>query len=268
MLDFYNIFFKNIYFHKNKYNVYFDLGLILGSLKSDNELNIYLNNSITNNLIPKYVLENGRKISKYNNINFNNMKKDIIDKLKLNYNISIDNTVLIINRRDSRQLENINSLIKYLKIKGFNTNIIYLENMNLFEQIKTVSKYKYIITACGSVQVHITFLNKNSKYIELCESGFRYPNTSIYGYYNNIETYSICIPLSNIVKEKLSSNFMITHFFNIANNLPNIIKNTSTDIEREKLYYSKLIELNLFFIHNIQNIDCNQYIKYIDLILP
>ena len=69
----------------------------------------------------------------------------------------------------------------------------------------TVSKYKYIISACGSVQVHISFLNKKSKYIELCESGFRYPNTSIYGYYNSIDTYSISIPLKIGLKNKLSN---------------------------------------------------------------
>ena len=46
------------------------------------------------------------------NINFNNMKKDIINKLKLNYNICIDNTVLIINRRDFKK--RLTKIIKHL----------------------------------------------------------------------------------------------------------------------------------------------------------
>ena len=127
-----------------------------------------------------------------------------------------------------------------------------------------VSQYKYVICACGSVQVHISFLRKDCTFIELCESGFRYPNTSIYGNYNNIRTYSLTCPLH---EKYFKSNYKITDTMNKLfkgfDKMPQMITNDIRSIEREKDFYSTLMNQNCFWIHTIQDIDCNDHIDKI-----
>lgn len=267
---FYKMIFNNIFTNINNSNYeIIDLGIIIGSKLNSEKDVIYLSKSDIKIDIPDYVIENGRKLSEYNKKMLNKLIIIIKNNLNIdnNFNNEIDNkNILIINRsKPPRELINLNNLIFKLNSIGYKCDIICFENLDLYKQIKLISSYKNIITACGSVQVHICFINKNAKYIELCESGFRYPNTAIYGYLCNKKTYSLCAPLDNnyFLNCIKNQNIETQNLFNIGNSLPSIINNDINSIEREKKFYSKLISLNCFDIHTIQNIDCNKYINKI-----
>lgn len=180
--NFYEIFFDNIFTNDDNFEI-IDIGIIIGSrINSENDV-IYLAKSTPNINIPDFVIENGRKLTDYNKDMLNKMITVIKYYLNINDSLELDNKhILIVNRSKSpRKLNNLDKLITNLNNFGYECNEVFFENIDLYEQIKLISSYKNIITACGSVQVHICFINKNSKYIELCESGFRYPNTAIYG---------------------------------------------------------------------------------------
>ena len=263
--DFYSSLFTNIYYKDiHKYNV-IDIGIIMGSKINSESSNIYLAKSQINFNIPNNILTNGRIITDYNHLHMNNMankiKKKMIDD---EHEILDEKYVLIINRNKSpRKLINLHILEKKLKLHGKIFKIVSFDNMKLIDQIKLVSSYQTIIAACGSVQVHISFLNKQAKYIELCESGFRYPNTAIYGKYFNINTYNICLPLKNNMESIRNKNINTIKLFSIGDNYPSLITNTNDDIIREKNYYSKLMTLGCFNIHMNQDIDCSDYIDNI-----
>ena len=263
--DFYSSLFTNIYYKDiHKYNV-IDIGIIMGSKINSESSNIYLAKSQINFNIPNNILTNGRIITDYNHLHMNNMankiKKKMIDD---EHEILDEKYVLIINRNKSpRKLINLHILEKKLKLHGKIFKIVSFDNMKLIDQIKLVSSYQTIIAACGSVQVHISFLNKQAKYIELCESGFRYPNTAIYGKYFNINTYNICLPLKNNMESIRNKNINTIKLFSNGDNYPSLITNTNDDIIREKNYYSKLITLGCFNIHMNQDIDCSDYIDNI-----
>ena len=143
--------------------------------------------------------------------------------------------VLIINRDKSpRKLINLHVLEKKLNLHGKVCKVVSFDNMKLIDQIKMVYSYQTIIAACGSVQVHISFLNKCAKYIELCESGFRYPNTSIYGNYFNINTYNMCLPLKNNMDYIRNKNAYTKKVFLNGDKYPSVITKTNHDIIREK----------------------------------
>ena len=45
--------------------------------------------------------------------------------------------------------------------------------------------------------------------------------------------------------------------------MPDIITNDINSIEREKQFYSKLMSYNCFWIHTIQDINCNEHMNNI-----
>ena len=200
----------------------------------------------------------------------NNRNKDLAVTNLLGINITnnfIDKSVLIINRLKTRKLLNVNLMKNLFENKGYNVKIVEFEKLKLEEQISLVSTYEYIIAACGSVQVHISFMNMKSKYIELCESGFRYPNTAIYGYYFNIDTKNLCIPLDISIRNKCFHNHVVKELFEKGDKMPEIILPTAIDIDREKDFYENLLGNNCFFIHNCQNIDCKRYLDNLQKLL-
>ena len=179
-----------------------------------------------------------------------------------------EKNILIIDRKNSpRKLKHLDILIQNLEKRKYKCVVVQFDKMPLIEQIQLVNNYTNIIAACGSVQVHIAFMQEKTRYIELCESGFRYPNTSIYGNYFNINTYSISFPLVeeyNVIRNK---NKATKSLFFEGDNFPNIITNSNSDISREKNYYSKLMNLGCFNIHTIQDIYCEKYLSSIEKIL-
>lgn len=263
--DFYISLFTNVYYKNiHQYNL-IDIGVIMGSKINSETSNIYLAKSQININIPSNILTNGRNITDYNRLHINNMANEI--KKKMIYDeieIFDEKHVLIINRDKSpRKLINLHVLEQKLNLNGKICKVVSFDNMNLIDQIKMVYSYQTLIAACGSVQVHISFLNKRAKYIELCESGFRYPNTAIYGNYFNINTYNICLPLKNNMDYIRNKNANTKNLFLNGDKYPSVITNTIDDIIREKKYYSNIMTLGCFNIHMTQDIDCNYYIDNI-----
>lgn len=247
-----------------------EIGIIMGSdsaqLDHYNDVDkiIYLSKSVIYQTIPPYVIENGRNITDYNRKMLNLMALDIKNKLNIKHDdMKSENVILIINRsKFPRRLVNLDRLVEFLESKNQRCDVTSFDFMNLEEQIKLISTYKKVIVACGSVQVHISFLHKECKYIELCEKGFRYPNTSIYGNYFDIDTSSITKPIG---KEFDIKDISIKSLFDKTT--PSIIKNNVDDIKDEKEFYSKLIRMNCFVIHTHQDIYCENYLTDIADIL-
>lgn len=263
--DFYISLFSNVYYTDiHQYNL-IDLGVIMGSKINSEKSNIYLAKSQINMNIPSNILTNGRNITDYNRLSINNMATEIKKKIIQNeIEIFDENYVLIINRDKSpRKLINLHVLEKKLNLHGKVCKVVSFDNMKLIDQIKMVYSYQTIIAACGSVQVHISFLNKCAKYIELCESGFRYPNTAIYGNYFNINTYNMCLPLKNNMDYIRNKNANTKKIFLNGDKYPSVITNTNDDIIREKNYYSNIMTFGCFDIHMNQDIDCSDYIDNI-----
>lgn len=267
---FYKMLFDNVFTHAiddDDYNI-IDLGVIMGS-KIDTETDvIYLSKSVLSIDIPSFVLDNGRKLTTHNKHMLNQMIHIIHNKLHINVNnhqLNDDKNILIINRsKPPRLLQNLSSLTNTLENKGYTCNIVSFDNLDLHKQIKLINSYKHIITACGSVQVHICFIQKNATYIELCGSGFRYPNTAIYGFFCDKKTYTLCSPLDDhpILNSIKNRNIQTKNLFD-NDQLPMIIHNDIQSIDREKIFYSNFISMNCFDIHMIQNIDCSRYIETI-----
>lgn len=267
--EFYNCVFEKIYYFDDmelrNMNI-IDIGVIMGSPIGSETNMIYLSKSIipSNLNLPNYVIENGRKTTSHNKTNIVNMSHIIKNKLLQNVEIFDTNKVLIVDRKTSpRKLLNIDKLISSLKKNNYETTLVSFDSLSLSDQIRLISSFKNVIVACGSVQVHISFLQKDAFFIELCESGFRYPNTSIYGNYHNINTYSITCQLSKALDKIRYQNNEITQLFNNGDKMPNVICNTIEDIEREKIFYSTLLNLDCFRIHMIQDIDCEKYVQSI-----
>mgnify|MGYP001348155510 CR=1 FL=1 len=263
--DFYKCLFKNI--NINSDNDIVDLNIILGSV-INSEINklYYLSNTLTLSNIPLNILDNVRKPTEYNKIMGIELRDLILDKLNIKIEDIITNEVLIINRKGSRKLMEIENLTKYLKSNNYNYKIVYMEDYNLTEQIKLVRSYKNVITACGSVQVHISFMKENSKWIELSEPGFRYPNTSVYGNRFNINTFMLCSSLKNNLNFLRNLNISTKKLFQMSDKLPYIITNNLDDIKREVMWYTQLLSpecIKCYGILHQQNIYCNDYINII-----
>lgn len=263
---FYNSIFSKVHTESRYDYECIDLGIIMGSSFNSEIYNIYLALSRFKIDIPNEIVENGRKITDMNKNSINEMSKIIKNKLNIT-NDFIDKSVLIINRSKTRKLLNIDLIKNLFENKGYTIKTVEFEKLKLEEQISLVSSHEYIIAACGSVQVHISFMNMKSKYIELCESGFRYPNTAIYGYYFNIDTKNLCIPLDVSIRNKYFHNTVIKELFEKGDKMPEIILPTVIDINREKEFYINLLGNNCFFIHNCQNIDCKRYLDSLQKIL-
>ena len=268
-LPMYKSIFKNVLSASSNFSYkYIDVGIVLGSPINSESKAIYLARTSTNINIPLNILTNSRKLNELNKNAINRLANNILETYKndTNFNNESNKEVLIINRNSkTRQLLNVEKFIQEL---SFNVDIVTFDNMSLFEQIQLVRSYKYIIVACGSVQVHVSFLKKTTIFIELCEPGFRYPNTAIYGNYFNINTFSICRPLlqNNIHYSKIKqNNNLLKHINN--NKLPSIITNSNNDINREKDYYEGLLKLGGFFIHTEQNIDSLLYIDEVKTLI-
>jgi len=268
-LPMYKSIFKNVLSASSNFSYkYIDVGIVLGSPINSESKAIYLARTSTNINIPLNILTNSRKLNELNKNAINRLANNILETYKndTNFNNESNKEVLIINRNSkTRQLLNLEKFIQEL---SFNVDIVTFDNMSLFEQIQLVRSYKYIIVACGSVQVHVSFLKKTTIFIELCEPGFRYPNTAIYGNYFNINTFSICRPLlqNNIHYSKIKqNNNLLKHINN--NKLPSIITNSNNDINREKDYYEGLLKLGGFFIHTEQNIDSLLYIDEVKTLI-
>jgi len=264
---FYNAIFSKVHTETRYDYEYIDLGIIMGSSFNSEILNIYLALSRFKIDIPNEIVENGRKITDMNKNSINEMSKIIKNKLNITNSNFIDKSVLIINRLKTRKLLNVNLMKNLFENKGYNVKIVEFEKLKLEEQISLVSTHEYIIAACGSVQVHISFMNMKSKYIELCESGFRYPNTAIYGYYFNIDTKNLCIPLDISIRNKCFNNHVVKELFEKGDKMPEIILPTAIDIDREKEFYENILGNNCFFIHNRQNIDCKIYLDNLQKLL-
>ena len=170
----------------------------MGSVVNTENNNLYyLSRTTTLPNVPLKILDNIRKTTDYNK----KMGKEMSDLILQKFNVlpehKTEKDVLIIDRKNSRKLKNLRVLCNYLDNNNFNYEIVIMEDLNLSEQIKLIRSYKNIICGCGSVQVHISFLREGSKWIELSEPGFRYPNTSVYGNRFNIKTYMLCTPLKD-----------------------------------------------------------------------
>lgn len=241
------------------------IGSVIGSIYGSETSNIYLSNTILKDAIPNDILENGRKVSDFNRTMMHSFTETVKNHFIKEPNHLPDDKLLIIDRKKSpRRLLNVEDIINKLNTHGFDCTKVTFDDIELYQQITMVSKYKYIICACGSVQVHISFLRKDCTFIELCESGFRYPNTSIYGNYNNIRTYSLTCPLhEKYFKSKYKITYTMYELFKGVDKMPQIITNDTSSIEREKEFYSKLMTQNCFWIHTIQDIDCNDHIDNI-----
>lgn len=243
----------------------FNVGSIIGSIHGSEESNIYLSKTILKSPIPNHILENGRKLSDFNRIMMQSFTRKVKEHFIEESKQISDDKVLIIDRQQSpRKLLHVEHVIDKLKERGFHCTKVTFDNIDLAQQIRMVSQYKNIICACGSVQVHISFLRKDCTFIELCESGFRYPNTSIYGNYNGILTYSLTTPLKEQYYDpKYKMNDMANKLFRGASEMPGVITNDMSSIEREKKFYSKLMSYNCFWIHTIQDIHCDDHIDNI-----
>ena len=254
------------YKYKSSLNI-IKIGSIIGSVYKSENSNIYLSKTILKEDIPHRILENGRKISNFNKNLMKLFTKTVKQHFVNETNILPENHVLIIDRKKSpRRLLNLDKIIDKLKINDFICSVVTFDDIELSQQIQMVSKYKYVICACGSVQVHISFLRNDCKFIELCESGFRYPNTSIYGYFNDIDTYSLTSPLDSKYLKKID-NKDSNELFQSIYNMPSIIKNDPDSIVREKQFYSKIMRYNCFWIHAIQDIECKNHLENILKIL-
>uniref|UniRef100_A0A6C0KK56 Uncharacterized protein n=1 Tax=viral metagenome TaxID=1070528 RepID=A0A6C0KK56_9ZZZZ len=261
-------FYESIFkvYTKNKVSLnLLTIGSIIGSVSNSERSNIYLSKTDLKDDIPNYVLENGRKLSDFNRKMMELFTLKVKNHFIKNGTTLSNEKVLIIDRKKSpRRLLQINDMIDKLNDKGFHCTKVTFDDIDLSQQISLVSQFKTIICACGSVQVHISFLRDDCTFIELCESGFRYPNTSIYGNFNNINTYSLTSPLNKKYYEpkyKMSEN--ANKLFQSVDTMPHIIMNDINSIEREKQFYSKLMSYNCFWIHTIQDINCNDHIDNI-----
>lgn len=266
---FYKTLFDNINITSNNYKI--NLNIILGSIiNSERNKLYYLSHTSTMSSIPLNILDNIRKPTQFNKLMGIKLRDIILDKLKIHTEDKSNNEILIINRKNSRRLLQLENLCNYLTNNNYKYNIICLEDFSLPEQIKLVREYKNIITPCGSSQVHISFMKENSNWIELSEQGFRYPNTSVYGNRFNINTYMLCMPLSNKDRNLLITNKYIKKLFEISDKYPNIITNSLNDIQREVKWYTLLLSplcINCYGKLHSQDIYCNNYINPIITIL-
>ena len=113
-------------------------------------------------------------------------------------------------------------------------------------------------------------MKENSIWIELSESGFRYPNTSVYGNRYNINTFMLCSYLKNDLSNLRNINTKTNQLFKLADDLPNIITNSLIDIEREVKWYTKLLSSSCISCYGIlhqQDIHCSDFIDRIITIL-
>jgi len=266
---FYECLFKNI--NKKNNNDIINLNVILGSvINSETNQLYYLSHTSTLSNIPLNILDNIRKPSELNKRRGIELRDLILDKLNISTEDKSDNEILIINRKNSRKLLQTEELYNQLSHNNYKYNIVFLEDYNLSEQIKLVRSYKNVIAACGSVQVHISFMKENSKWIELSEEGFRYPNTSVYGNRFNINTYMLCLPLTNNLNYLRNINSDTKHLFQMGDKYPNIITNRLSDIEREVIWYTQLLSpscINCYGKLHGQDIYCDNYINNIITIL-
>jgi hypothetical protein len=267
--QFYKCLFKNINITGN--NDIVNLNVILGSIiNSETNKLYYLSHTSTISTIPLNILDNIRKPTEFNKILGKELRDLILEKLNITIEDKSDNDILIINRKNSRKLLQLEKLCNILTNNNYKYNIVCFEDYNLSEQIKLVRSYKNVITACGSVQVHISFMKENSKWIELSEVGFRYPNTSVYGNRFNINTYMLCSSLTNNLSHLRNININTKNLFEMSDNYPNIITNSLSDIEREVIWYTQLLSpscINCYGKLHGQDIYCNDYIDIIINIL-
>lgn len=268
MDSFYKAVFGNIV--KNKPSDCIEIGTIMGSIIDTEEDKLYLAKSQLKINIPKEYLYNGRVNNEINKKYGLKLRHKLLSYfLEDNQTIRDNNEILIIDRRDSRKLLNLNILLNFLKERGFKPITFFMEDLKIREQIKLVNSFNYIITACGSAQVHISFMREDTTYIELCESGFRYPNVAIYGNRYNINTYNLCIPLCESLSKFKFINQASIELNELFSIYPNIINNSKKDIIRENKWYSLLLNkcIDYFGIHSVQDIDCSKYIYLLDSIL-
>jgi hypothetical protein len=157
----YKSIFKNVLSASSNFSYkYIDVGIVLGSPINSESKAIYLARTSTNINIPLNILTNSRKLNELNKNAINRLANNILETYKnyTNFNNESNKEVLIINRNSkTRQLLNVEKFIQEL---SFNVGIVTFDNKSLFEQIQLVRSYKYIIVACGSVQVHVYFLKK------------------------------------------------------------------------------------------------------------
>ena len=266
--DFYLALFKNIITEKPLHNC-IDIGIVMGSKINTCKNKLYLSHSKLNIDVPNSYLYNGRICNDINKYYGLKMRKKLLDYFIIDTSKTIENEILIVNRKKIRQLLNLNKVIEHLNKHNYKVNICYMENLSIKEQINLIYQYNHVIAACGSTHVHISFMKENTSYIELCETGFRYPNVAIYGNRYNINTYCLCIPLHDKLIKYKSVNDTSKKLNVLFNIYPNIIKNTIKDVNRESIWYSLLLNncLKYFNIHSCQNIDCEKYIYLIDSII-
>lgn len=266
---FYKSLFKNININSDNHKI--NLNTILGSIVDSEKNNLYyLSHTSKLPNIPLHILDNIRKPTKFNKIMGIELRDIILDKLEIFTENKSDNEVLIIDRKYSRKLLQLNNLCKHLTDNNYKYDIVCFEDYNLKEQIKLVRTYKNIIVACGSVQVHISFMKENSIWIELSEEGFRYPNTSVYGNRFNIKTYMLCLNLTNNLNYLRNINSDTKKLFEMGDKYPNVITNSLNDIEREVIWYTQLLSpscINCYGKLHGQDIHCNKYIDNIINIL-
>jgi hypothetical protein len=274
--EFYETIFDEIHTIKDDNYTYLQSGTLLGSPEGSEKgkyRTIYLSKSTLSTRISETILTNGRKVTAINKKAMNDMVNNfIIPKIFKNSTIPEPRpmSVLIIDRKKSpRMLLNYNVLENILKEKGYTCNHMVLDDIPLKTQIQIIREHSIIITPCGSVQVHIAFMNEKTTFIELCEEGFRYPNTAIYGKYFNKNVYNITMPINDRFLNVIPKSNPLFKLFNKSKSYPSVIKCTDKDIDRESAFYEELINLGGFFIHThpSQNIDVVNYISNISSIL-
>jgi len=218
-------------------------------------------------------MENGRKLSKLNKVRGLQLRKIFWDYCQV-YKTPIcsEKNILIVDRKTSpRKLVNIHILLELLKNKEYKYKIINMENYSLEEQIRLTYSYNNILMPSGSGQVHISFMRDNTNFFELCESGFRYPNSLIYGNRYNVNTKVFFIPLSKSLDRYRNFNNGTKKLYNRIDTMSCVSSSESEeDIKREKELYSILLGnecIKCFEMHGFQNVDCKDHIKNLELLL-
>ena len=266
MDDFYKAIFNTINDKSETDNI-IDLGIIMGSVVDSEKDKLYLAHTSLKTDIPKDYLLNGRHINELHKkyglklqeillpyfISSNNKKKE-------------SNEILILDNKNGRTMVNTQVLKNFLEKNKYSFKIAYIDDYSLKELINLVNSNNIIISTSGIPAVLVSFMKPNSKYIEFCESGWRYPNTAIYGHRYNIDTFNLCLPLRSELQQYKQIDEISLQLDYLCNEYPNIITNSEKDIKREKYWYSLILNKceKYFEIHMIQKYLCNEYIEALE----
>jgi len=241
---FYRIIFNNIILEKGN-NKIINVGTIIGSIRGSENDKIYLDRSEINIKIPEDVMENGRKLTNLNKLRGLELREIFWKYCQVNkITLLQEKNILIVDRKTSpRKLDNLDILLELLKNKGYKYKIINMEDYSLEEQIRLTYSYNNILMPCSSGHVHISFMRDNTNFFELCESGFRYPNSLVYGNRYNVNTKVFFIPLSKSLERYRNFNNETKKLYNKIDNMPCVSSSKSEE------------EINTIFFNNITKLE-------------